>query len=174
MVKTPPADAVLDHLLSGGRADASLRSLAAGSGVSHSLLLYHFGSRDGLLLAVHQACEQRQRDHLAALRLTGTDPVATMRAMWRHLADPAMWPLYRLGFTLGSLRTAKPADEDRDLWLAALTPLVRAVGGPEESAAAEAQLWLATSRGLLWELVTGADPAVVTAAAMRFFAHYDP
>jgi hypothetical protein len=32
--------------------------------------------------------------------------------------------------------------------------------------------WLATWRGLLWELTTGADQMTVEAAAEAFFAHY--
>lgn len=173
MVKSKPVDAVLEHLLDSGRTDTSLRSLAAGSGVSHSLLLYHFGSRDGVLLAVHQACEQRQREHLASLHLTSDDPFTIMREMWHHLAQPAMWPLYRLGFALGSSGPAVgAAAAERERWLEVLRPLVLAVGTPAEAASAEAQLWLATCRGLLWELVTGADHPTVTQAATSFFTHY--
>ncbi|WP_329366009.1 TetR/AcrR family transcriptional regulator [Streptomyces sp. NBC_00669] len=165
--------AVLDHLLSdAGREglDGSLRSLAGAIGVGHSLLLYHFGSREGLLVAVHEACERRERAHLAAFGAEDADPATTMRRMWRHLAEPRMWPLYRVGF---ALRARRPGvDETREPWIDELLPLVRAVGVPAGRARAEALLWLATSRGLLRELTTGADPLAVDAAAEAFFAHY--
>lgn len=165
------AGAVLDHLLGDeGRdgLDGSLRALAGAIGVGHSLLLYHFGSREGLLAAVHEQCERRERAHLAAFRAQGGDPVSTMRRMWRHLAEPRMWPLYRLGFALRSRRPG--VDGTREPWIAELLPLVGAVGVPADRARAEAMLWLGTSRGLLWELATGADPSEVDAAAEVFFA----
>lgn len=162
--------AALDHLLTDGRLDESLRTTATALGVAHSLLLYHFGSHDDLLVAVHRACEQRLRDHLSELRLRTADPVDTMIAMWSHLADPAIWPLYRLGFSLRA-RGGDPGqatDSDREQWAAVLRPLVIATGVPDDEATAETALWQAVSQGLLWELVTGADPATVDRAARRF------
>lgn len=166
--------AALDHLLTDGRLDESLRTTAAALGVAHSLLLYHFGSHDDLLVAVHRACEQRLRDHLAELHLRTADPVETMIAMWRHLADPAIWPLYRLGFSLRTRGGVSdvPTDGDRAQWAAVLRPLVTATGIPELEVPAETVLWLSVAQGLLWELVTGADPATVDRAARRFIARY--
>ncbi|SEG65616.1 transcriptional regulator, TetR family [Actinacidiphila yanglinensis] len=166
--------AVLDHLLSGAGGeglDRSLRALAGAIGVGHSLLLYHFGSRDGLLAAVHEECERRERAHLAAFGAEDADARTTMHRMWRHLAEPRMWPVYRLGFALRARRPAG-ADAVREPWIDELLPLVRAMGVPGAGARAEALLWLATCRGLLFELVTGADPLAVDAAAEAFFAHY--
>ncbi|HTA04061.1 MAG TPA: helix-turn-helix domain-containing protein, partial [Streptosporangiaceae bacterium] len=45
----------------GGIADLSLRELAAAIGTSHRMLLYHFGSREGLLAAVTLAVEEAER-----------------------------------------------------------------------------------------------------------------
>ena len=170
------ADAVLTHLLDGGSPAESLRALAAAVGVSHSLLLYHFGSTSGLLTEVHLACERRERDHLAALRIIRRQPVSIMRAMWQHLAQPRMWPVYRLGFAL-RLRDDVPTpdqDTEREAWVSALEPLVAAFDLGPARARDESLLWVATCRGLLWELVTGADPKAVHRAAERFFAHYQP
>jgi len=41
--------AAVGHALDSGIADLSLRQLAAAIGTSHRMLLYHFGSRQGLL-----------------------------------------------------------------------------------------------------------------------------
>lgn len=166
------AEAALEYLLSGGRPEQSLRALAAGIGVSHSLLLYHFGSTTGLLGAVHAACEQREREYLAALRASDDGPVAVMRAMWRQLSDPALWPLYRLGFALRVRADVPIGDQQsqRDAWVDALGPLVATIGVTGPAGRDEALLWVATARGLLWELVTGADPDAVHRAAERFIA----
>lgn len=169
------AEAVLHHLLEGGSPEGSLRSFASAVGVGHSLLLYHFGSTSGLLSAVQLACERREREHLAALRVGGHEPIRVMHAMWQHLADRRMWPVYRLGFTL-RLRAdvaTEQQDTDRDAWITALQPLVSALGVDPAHAPDESLLWVATCRGLLWELVTGADPERVHRAASSFFAHYD-
>lgn len=167
-------EATLAYLLGGGRPEQSLRALASGIGVSHSLLLYHFGSTAGLLGAVHLACERREREHLATLRVADADPIAVMDAMWRHLADPAMWPLYRLGFALRIRADVPTADQqvEREAWRDALMPLVEALGVAGPEASDEALLWVASCRGLLWELVTGADPEAVRRAARRFATHY--
>jgi AcrR family transcriptional regulator len=61
--------AAVHHALSAGIADLSLRELAAAIGTSHRMLIYHFGSREGLLAAVTTAVEDQQR---AALLGAGT------------------------------------------------------------------------------------------------------
>ncbi len=47
--------AAVDQAMNGGIADLSLRELASAVGTSHRMLLYHFGSREGLLVAVTNA-----------------------------------------------------------------------------------------------------------------------
>ena len=51
----------------GGIGDLSLRELAAAIGTSHRMLLYHFGSREGLLTAVARAVDEAERVHPARL-----------------------------------------------------------------------------------------------------------
>jgi AcrR family transcriptional regulator len=165
------ADDVLRHFIATGRVDDSLRAIARALGISHSLLVYHFRTHDALLDAIRDACEQRERDHLASLRREDAAPVDVMRAMWDHLAEPRMWPLYRVRFALDARRPPRD-DDDLDLWTAALTPLVLATGVPSEAAEPEAVLWVAVCRGLLWLLVTGHPPTAVDTAADRFFARY--
>ena len=54
------------------------------------MLVYHFGSKEGLLVEVIRTVEARQREAL---------PVAEQaRRMWQRLADPALWPHERLFF----------------------------------------------------------------------------
>src|SRR5579862_8111084 len=58
-------DAVIEHFSAEGLADQSLRRIAEAVGSSHRMLLYHFGSKDGLLLNVAQAVEARTQQQLA-------------------------------------------------------------------------------------------------------------
>src|SRR5437660_4438662 len=89
--------AVIEQVQQHGLGDLSLRELAAVIGTSHRMLLYHFGSREGLLIAVVRAVEEAQRDFLRELALDPElSPAEMMRAMWRRLADPALWPNERL------------------------------------------------------------------------------
>ena len=89
--------AAVHHALHTGIADLSLRQLAAAIGTSHRMLLYHFGSREGLLAAVTQAVEDQQR---AALLESGTTIAQNARQSWQRLSDPKMWPQERLFFEL--------------------------------------------------------------------------
>ena len=60
------ADAV-EHFAKNGIGDASLRNIATSIGTSHRMLIYHFGSREGLLAEVVRTVEHQQRDLLATL-----------------------------------------------------------------------------------------------------------
>src|SRR6516165_4699884 len=80
--------AAVGHALDTGIADLSLRQLAAAIGTSHRMLLYHFGSRQGLLAAVTQAVEDQQR---AALLESGTATADDARRSWQRLSDPLLW-----------------------------------------------------------------------------------
>jgi len=50
-----------------GIADKSLREIARGAATSHRMLLYHFGSREGLLAAIVAAIEAQQRAVMVAM-----------------------------------------------------------------------------------------------------------
>ena len=58
-------DAMADHVLAHGLNAASLRPLAAAAGTSDRMLIYHFGSKDGLIVAL--------LGHLAARMASGLD-----------------------------------------------------------------------------------------------------
>ena len=93
--------AAMDHVAEHGVGDLSLRGLAAALGTSHRMLIYHFGSREGLLIEVIRAVEAQQRAALAEMLLDeDASDADTMRRMWRRLADPALWPNERLFFEL--------------------------------------------------------------------------
>jgi AcrR family transcriptional regulator len=167
--------AAVDYVAAHGIGEVSLRQLAAALGTSHRMLVYHFGSKEGLLVEVIRVVEARQREALADLAADADLPVAEQaRRMWRRLADPALWPHERLFFEVygqalqGRPHTAALLDGIVDSWLEPLTALNVAQGLPPESARASARLGIAVTRGLLLDLLaTGDRPG--TDAAMELF-----
>src|SRR3954470_8015133 len=155
----------------------SLRRVAAPLGTSHRMLIYHFGSREGLLIEVIRAVEAQQRAALAELLLDEDAPPAeTMRRMWRRIADPALWPNERLFFEVyaqalqGSPHAVPLLDGIVDLWVQPLTRIAVARGMDEARARAEARLGIAVTRGLLLDLLATGDREAVDAAMERYIA----
>ena len=59
--------AAVDYVAEHGLGDVSLRQLATALGTSHRMLIYHFGSKHGLLVEVIKTVEARQREIMAAM-----------------------------------------------------------------------------------------------------------
>jgi AcrR family transcriptional regulator len=172
--------AVVAHAQAHGLGDLSLRELAAAVGTSHRMLIYHFGSREGLMVAVVQAVEAAQRAFLAEFAADPTlTPVEVMRAMWRRLADPSLWPSERLFFEIysqalqGRPGTVGLLDGIVDSWIEPMVELARQRGLDPEAARADARLGVAVSRGLLLDLLATGDRAAVDAAVERYLAQYE-
>ncbi|MFZ2501214.1 MAG: TetR/AcrR family transcriptional regulator, partial [Nocardioides sp.] len=96
-------DRVIGYAATHGLADQSLREIAEGVGSSHRMLLYHFGSREGLVAAIVTRVEADQRVLLADLAARHTDPAALIRAQWALLTDPSTLPYVRLFYELAGL-----------------------------------------------------------------------
>ncbi len=132
------------------------------------MLIYHFGSREGLLAAVVETVEQGERDLLARLLLDEDDPYAAGLRFWEHVADSATTfaPLY---FELaGHAMQGRPwaaglRDWLTDGWTDALTDLWTRLGRPREEAAELARVNLAAVRGLLFDLALTGDRAAADA-----------
>jgi AcrR family transcriptional regulator len=167
--------AAVRHALDAGIADLSLRQLAAAIGTSHRMLLYHFGSREGLLVAVTQAVEEQQRT-----ALLGPGPGTALqdpRRSWERLSDPKLWPQERLFFELyayalrGRPGTEGFLDGIVESWVAPVAAALVEAGADERTARADARLAVAVVRGLLLDLLATGDRAGVTEAYERFLAH---
>lgn len=175
-------DAVVEHFSTEGLADQSLRRIAEAAGTSHRMLLYHFGSRDGLLLAVAQAVEARTQERFAAFGAeTGERSDEMIRRMWAYLADPQFAPFERLFFALYGRalqgdEAARPLLQgDIEQWLEANAALPGAAdtGIPPDVARTHARLGLAVTRGLLLDLLATGDRAGVDAAMDLFARRYE-
>jgi AcrR family transcriptional regulator len=170
---------VVDHFAADGLGDLSLRRIAAAIGTSHRMLLYHFGSKNGLLVDVVRAVEARTQAQLSEIGTrdpgtgTGTDQV--IRTLWRYLEDPALADFERLFFALYG-RALQGEDLLRPLlgegiagWLDASTALAADQGVPSDLARVHARLGLAVIRGLLLDLLATGDRDGV-GAALEIFA----
>jgi AcrR family transcriptional regulator len=171
--------AAVDYAAEHGLADLSLRTLAAGLGTSHRMLIFHFGSKEGLLVEVVRAVEAGQRALLDELRANPQlDPLGQMQAFWRHLTSPALAPYGRLFFEvyaqglLGKEPAKRLLEDAIDAWLPPIVDLLVSQGVPPDEARAEARLALAVTRGLLLDLLATGDAAAVDAAMERFTALY--
>jgi AcrR family transcriptional regulator len=172
--------AVLGYVAANGVSDLRLRDIAAAIGTSHRMLIYHFGSREGLIVAVVKAVEEAQRHFLAELTVDPTrSPIETMRAMWQRLADPTLWPNERLFFEIYSLAlqgrpgTAGLLDDIVDAWVEPAARLGERRGLTPQAARAEARLAVAVCRGLLLDLLASRDRPAVDAALERYLAQLE-
>jgi AcrR family transcriptional regulator len=173
-------DAALDHVAGHGVGDLSLRQLAAALGTSHRMILYHFGSKEGLLVEVVRAMEARQRAVWTDLDGDdGMSPAELARELWRRLTDPALAPHERLFFEMyGQALQGRPGttallDGIVDSWVEPATESAVARGMPAADARAHARLGLAVIRGLLLDLLATGDRAAVDAALQAFLSRYE-
>ena len=161
--------AAVRHALEHGIADLSLRQIAAAIGTSHRMLIYHFGSREGLLVAVTQAVEDQQKAAFGQVEMT---PQGALRS-WQRLSDPQMWPQERLFFELyayalrGRPGTEGFLDGIVESWVTLIAAALVQAGADESTARADARLSVAVVRGLLLDLVATGDRAGVTEAYER-------
>jgi AcrR family transcriptional regulator len=174
-VSTGPKEQLLErtigYLAEHGVIDVSLRALAAAIGTSHRMLIYHFGSKDGLFVAVVRAVETRQRAAFSDLVVSSGDSLSDVaRQFWRRLSDPALAPHERLFFEMyGQALQGRPyaaplLDGIVDSWLGPMTDVLRQTGISEDLARAEARLGIAVIRGLLLDLLATGDADGATAA----------
>lgn len=162
-------DRVVEHMLASGTATTSLRSLAAEIGSSHRMLIYHFGGREGLVLAVVEEVESRQRAALAEL---GTRPdlsaAEVSLAFWERLSAPDLRSVERLFFQLyiRLLERGQNAAAARltSAWLDPVTDLMVARGYSAEEARRLTRLGMAVYRGLLLDLLATGETSEVDAA----------
>ena len=172
-------EAVVQHFSADGLADQSLRRIGEAVGTSHRMLLYHFGSKDGLMLEVVRAVEARTRAELAGVGGdAGGEPDELIRRMWAYVADPAVADFERLFFALygralqGDAAARPLLKDDIETWLSANAALSAPLGVPDDVARTHARLGLAVTRGLLLDLLATGDREGVDAALEAFARRY--
>ena len=176
-------EAAYQYVLGTGLADMSLRPLAKEIGSSPRVLLFLFGSKEGLVRALLTRAREEELRYLAELRDERNGLAAAGRDVWAWLADPghrALLALWVEGYARSLLGEPGPwADFGRDTvrdWLDLLAERQAADGdgtgadgsGADGSGAeAERTLLLAVLRGALLDLLATGDIERVSRAVDR-------
>ena len=154
-----------------GIADLSLRQLAAAIGTSHRMLIYHFGSREGLLVAVTRAVEERERETLLGPGPAAADARQRVEAHQRRRTSGR-----RSACSSSSTRCAlrgRPGTEGFlegivESWVGPMADALVEAGRDRTAARADARLGVAVVRGLLLDLLATGERQEVDEAFDRF------
>lgn len=165
-------DRVLVHVAERGIGELSLRQLAAAIGTSHRMLIYHFGSHEGLVTAVVAAVESQQRELMQQFAGSVATPTELIRAVWRQVADPDIRPFVRLFFeVLAAAMQQRPGTEGfldslTTAWLAGGEQAAAQLG--VQASPADLRLGVAVIRGLLIDVVATDSERDASLALDRF------
>lgn len=167
-------DRCTDHALEHGLPDR-LAPFVQATGTSARMLLYHFGTRDELFLAVLRRARQRQLDHFGALLrvVPGEGYAVTLGRAWVGMTGPDGQPFLRM---FGQLRERS----DLSLWPGFRRLATTDWLGPLEAGLAtigrsgSATLVLAVIRGLVMDLDATADLARADRAFHELLRALDP
>lgn len=162
---------VVDEVARGGLADRSLRELAAAVGTSHRMLLYHFGSREGLVAAIVAHVEATQRELLQTFAdetRDGDDPSTLVRRMWAQVSAPEVRPFVQLFFEAVAYASRAGGEGFTSAWLTDATTAAERAGVGYDPV--DVRLGVAVMRGLLIDVITGDDPQAANLAFERFVA----
>lgn len=172
-------EAAYEYALAHGLADLSLRPLAAAIGSSTRVLMFLFGSKDGLVRAL---LERARTDEFALLtRLRQTDHpvglVAAAEQVWTWLAADDHRPLLRLWAEAYARSLVEPdgpwagfARSTVDDWLDVLAACQPQPERDGQDGTVRRTLTLAVLRGALLDLLATKDEPRVTAAVHRQLA----
>ncbi|MDF0529514.1 TetR/AcrR family transcriptional regulator [Tsukamurella sp. 8F] len=167
------------YVLAHGLSDLSLRPLAAGIGSSPRVLLFLFGSKEGVIRRLLVRARQDELESLAGLEVSGDLP-ETVERVWTWLADPAHEPVLRLwaeayGRSVsgdgpwGDFAATTVAD-----WLDLLARAQPAAQRATPGAEAARTLALAVLRGALLDLLATGDRPRADAAVAAFLVGIRP
>src|SRR5829696_1970820 len=160
---------VVDDVAQHGIGDRSLRQLAEAVGSSHRMLLYHFGSRPGLVAAIVDEVESRQRASLAqAVAEAPPDmvPEDLVLALWRQVSSEELRPFVRLFFEALSVVGRDADDHLTASWLEQVDDLGAVLRAPAD--AVDLRLGVAVVRGLLVDVVATGDDGPATESLLRY------
>jgi AcrR family transcriptional regulator len=165
-------DKLVEYVLAHGISDLSLRPLAEALGVSTYSLVYHFGSKEGVIAAVLARAEEQQRAMTAAWieELGAPSPGAIMRRYWQAWCLPdELAPYHRLFYEVYVLSLQQPGRfpgfperGGAQPWLTFLRDSALRSGFREEDASILAWLMASTVGGALLVLLGTGDKETAT------------
>ena len=155
-------DQAVDYVLSHGVADLALRPLAKVLKTNARMLVYHFGSREGLMREILTGLRERENARIEAWFRAGKEPRTLpqfLRWYWKRMSDPHASPAILLIFELYALALRNPREYPGVLEdpIAYWQKLTEKAGISSEVDHVEATLLLAATRGLLLDLCATGD-----------------
>lgn len=157
--------AAVEYVFEHGLSELSIRPLAAALGISHRTLLYHFHSKEDLVVEVLKEVRARERLLFAfrAHDLETASIVEFVRAAWQRFTAPEHEGYFRLFFEVYGLALQEPALYGGFLegvvtdWLPIIENVLVRNGCLPERASALATLILSSVRGLQLDLLATHD-----------------
>lgn len=169
-------DQLVDYLLGHGLSDLSLRPLAEALGTSARLLIYHFGSKEGLLTEVLDSMQTRLRQSFGSLVEQRADPSERpLKLFWDWAIARGNYPHLKLLYELQILAVQNPAaygqylQRNTSSWSALIGTALPAA----ERTPAMATLLAAVFDGLFLELMSTGDRKRTTQAILQFIRLVD-
>lgn len=175
----PPArreqllERVVDVILADGVAHLSLRPLAAKTGTSARLLIYHFGSKEVLISEALERVRQRMTEALRSLRVRSqiTSPAEFLRQGWRWATSKESEPYFRLLYEIdgiGAREKRRAGGFGIEMWVEFFDAEFRTLAGRSPGGAAQSTLVLAVLNGLIKDYLATGDRKRTTAALELF------
>ena len=164
-------ESLIAYLVKRGVADLSLRPMAAAVGTSARLLIFHFGSKERLLLEVLDEMQARLQQSLGDLLVvSGAVGSAPLRRFWDWALEEGNFAQLRVLYQLHILAAQDHKTYGRFLkrnslnWL----ELVQAGLKPAQRSSALATLIVAVFDGLFIEVMSTGDRRRASAAIDEF------
>jgi AcrR family transcriptional regulator len=154
-------NAIVQYLIKHGLNGLSLRPLATALGCTPRVLLYHFGSKEKMVIEVLAQVRQRQR--ATYCRVEGDSFAEDCQTIWKRMSAPDSEPLFRLyfetyGIALRHQRLYKAFLHDTiEDWLQLMTDALSGKRHQRRQARAIATIVLAGLRGFMLDLCTTHD-----------------
>ena len=101
----------IDYVLTHGLADLSLRPMAKALKTNARMLVYHFGSREGLMREILVGLRQQEDAHISAWFQRGKKPrnmAAFLHWYWRRISSTKARPAVLLIFELYAMALRDP------------------------------------------------------------------
>lgn len=166
-------DAATRYIFEHGLSSLSIRPLAEALGISHRTLLYHFGSKERLVVEVLQEIRARDRAFFLSL-VHEKEPISTAELgwkFWQRFTASNYERYFRIFFEIYGLALQNPEIYEGFLqgvitdWLPIFEERLIAEGYARDTARSMATLLFAAARGLHLDLLTTRDAERVNAAA---------
>jgi AcrR family transcriptional regulator len=154
-------NAIVQYLIKYGLNALSLRPLAKALGCTPRVLLYHFGSKEKMVIEVLAQVRQKQRAVYG--QLEGTSFAEVCQTIWARMSAPDSEPLFRLFFETYGIALRHPKLYEAFLhdtiedWLQLLTDELGGEGHQRKQARAIATIVLAGFRGFMLDFCTTHD-----------------